>query len=225
MEIGDKVLGFKPKDTDLNYVKEFVGRVGYVDAIQGVNVRINYGEGDSWWYFEKEAAKHIVEKDYDPNSLPVRVKKLHPNSVTPFYSTKGDAGLDLTAVSKSVDEFGNTVFDTGLAFEIPEGFVGLLFPRSSNAKTDLRLTNSVGVLDSGFRGSVLFKYRNDNYVNVKGEDVQLFSEGVLGFGGDYEVGDRVGQLIIMPYPKVKLIEVDELSETERGEGGYGSSGK
>jgi dUTP pyrophosphatase len=157
--------------------------------------------------------------------LEVKVKKLHPESVIPSYAKQGDAGLDLTAVSKSVDEFGNTVYDTGLAFEVPEGYVGLLFPRSSNAKTDLRLTNSVGVLDSGYRGSVLFKYRNDNYVNVKGEDVQLFSEGVLGFGGDYDIGDRVGQLIIMPYPKVNLIEVDELNTTERGEGGYGSSGK
>ena len=81
--------------------------------------------------------------------LEVKIKLLSKNSVMPSYSTKGDAGLDLTAVSKSYDEYGNTVFDTGLAFEIPEGFVGLLFPRSSNAKTNLRLTNAVGVLDSG----------------------------------------------------------------------------
>jgi dUTP pyrophosphatase len=156
----------------------------------------------------------------------VRTKILDKSIKTPElkYARPGDAGIDLTATSKWYDEFGNTCYGTNRAFEIPEGFVGLLFPRSSNSKTDLRLTNSVGVLDSGYRGEVMFKYRNDNYIKVE-EDKFLFKKGVLGFSNEPDIGDRVGQLIIMPYPKVKLVEVDELSETERGEGSYGSTGK
>lgn len=208
MEIGNKVLGFKPKDTPLQYVQEFIGRVGYIDAVQGVNVRVNYGDGDSWWYLGEEVAKHIVEDNYDINSLPVKIKRLHPNSVIPAYAKPGDAGLDLTAVSEEWNEDNSMVtYGTGIAFEIPEGYVGLLFPRSSVCKTSLNLSNSVGVIDSGYRGEVMFKYR-------------YLEQGLI-----YDIGDRVGQLIIMPYPKVNLIEVDELSETERGEGGYGSSGK
>ena len=80
--------------------------------------------------------------------MKVRIKKLHKNAVIPFYSKKGDAGLDLTAISKEYDEYGNVVYGCGLAFEIPDGQVGLLFPRSSNAKKDLLNTNSVGVIDS-----------------------------------------------------------------------------
>ena len=208
MEIGNKVLGFKPKDTSLGYVEDFMGKIGYVDAIQGDNVRVNFGSGDSWWYLGEEAAKYIVDNNYDRNSLPVKIKRLHPNSVTPAYAKPGDAGLDLTAVSEEWNEDNSMVtYGTGLAFEIPEGYVGLLFPRSSVCKTSLNLSNSVGVIDSSYRGEVMLKYRYPE-------------QGLI-----YDIGDRVGQLIIMPYPKVNLIEVDELSETERGEGSYGSSGK
>lgn len=80
--------------------------------------------------------------------MKVKVKKMNEKAVIPTYAKDGDAGMDLTATSKSFDEYGNVVYGTGLAFEIPKGYVGLLFPRSSNAKTELFLTNSVGVLDS-----------------------------------------------------------------------------
>lgn len=138
----------------------------------------------------------------------VKIKKLHPDAVIPNYSKAGDAGLDLTAISEewNVDDTIVT-YDTGLAIEIPKGHVGLLFPRSSIYKTSLDLTNAVGVIDSGYRGSIMFKFR---YVE----------EGMV-----YDVGDRVGQLIILPYPEIEFEEVDELSETDRGEGGYGSTGK
>jgi dUTP pyrophosphatase len=140
--------------------------------------------------------------------MKVRIKKLDPNSVIPSYANAGDAGLDLTAVSKTVDNSGNIVYGTGLAFEIPQGYVGLVFPRSSNAKKDLWLTNSVGVIDSGYRGEVMFKYRPVSFKER-----------------EYMVGERVGQLIIMPYPYIEFEEADELSESERSTGGYGSSGK
>jgi len=142
--------------------------------------------------------------------MEVKIKKLHPDAIIPVYSKPGDAGLDLTATSIMGDSHDNIVYGTGLAIEIPEGYVGLLYPRSSNSKTDLYLTNHVGVIDSGYRGEIMFKFRPINGV----VDANI-----------YAVGDRIGQLIIMPYPKVELIEVDELSDSERGEGGFGSTGK
>lgn len=143
----------------------------------------------------------------------VKIKKLVENAVIPKYSKPGDAGLDLTAVSKTIDGNSNIVYGTGLAIEIPEGFVGLLFPRSSNSKTDLYLTNHVGVVDSGYRGEIMFKFRS-----------VLCSSGQYISGKDYEVGDRVGQLVIIPYPSIEFQEVEELSTTERNTGGYGSTG-
>ena len=139
--------------------------------------------------------------------MEIKIKKLTPNAVIPRYAKAGDAGMDLTA-TRIWFEDNNVCYGTGLAFEIPEGYVGLLFPRSSNAKKDLLLSNSVGVLDSGYRGEVTFKFRQTkNMANA------------------YEVGDRIGQIIILPYPTIEFEEVEELSETERGDGGYGSSGK
>lgn len=142
--------------------------------------------------------------------MQVKVKKLHPDAVIPSYSKAGDAAMDLTAISVDKDEYGNAVYGTGLAIEIPEGHVGLLFPRSSNSKTDLYLTNHVGVIDSGYRGEIMFKYRG-----VRGLlDARIYAKN-----------ERVGQLMILPYPQIELVESDTLSETERGIGGFGSTGK
>ena len=140
----------------------------------------------------------------------VKIKKLHADAVIPSYSKHGDAGMDLTAVD-AVFTKDYIAYKTGLAFEIPEGFVGLLFPRSSNCKKELILSNSVGVLDSGYRGEVEFRYRIVPNYNMYEENI-------------YEIGDRVGQLLIIPYPEVQFEEVKELSVTERGAGGYGSTG-
>lgn len=166
--------------------------------------------------------------------MEVKIKKLHKDAVIPKYAKEGDAGLDLTATSVEHDKYGNIVYGTGLAFEIPEGYVGLLFPRSSNAKTNMYLTNSVGVLDSGYRGEVMFKYKTAHNVasvlqylwqkyirRMKPLNVRI---NTMTYGA-YEVGDRVGQLIILPYPKIEFVESDELSKTQRGAGGYGSSGR
>ncbi len=144
------------------------------------------------------------------NNLSVNVKRTNNNAVIPKYATIGDAGMDLVAVSKHTDMINNLViYDTGLAFEIPTGYVGLVFPRSSIRKYNLQLTNSVGVIDSGYRGTIQFTFRI----------VDGVTEPKL-----YEIGDRVGQIIIVPYPIVNCVEVDELSDTDRGEGGFGSTG-
>ena len=143
--------------------------------------------------------------------LKIKIKKLHQNAVIPKYAIDGDAGLDLTAVSKTTDENSCIVYGTGIAIEIPRGYVGLIFPRSSVSKVNLSLSNSVGIVDFGYIGEIKFKF-------IKGDRNHIFTP-------EYNVDDRVGQLIIMPYPQIEFEEVYELSETERGSGGYGSTGK
>lgn len=166
--------------------------------------------------------------------MDIKIKKLHPNAVIPSYAKEGDAGLDLVATSKSFDEYGNIVYGTGLAFEIPTGYVGLFFPRSSNARTNLYLTNSVGVIDSGYRGEVMAKYKCVHNTTsrlkwwwqtkvLKRENSNFIINTLTS--NAYNVGDRIGQLIVVPYPYITLLESESLSETERGEGGYGSTGK
>ena len=154
--------------------------------------------------------------------MKVKVKKLHPDAVIPSYAKPGDAGMDLVAVSRNIDEYGNLVYGTGLAFEIPEGYVGLVFPRSSISKKGLQLTNSVGVIDSGYRGEVTAKFKGSFTAFRK----DLNGEGAYALckGNIYDVGERIAQMIIIPYPQIEFEEVDELSETERGCGSYGSTG-
>jgi dUTP pyrophosphatase len=137
--------------------------------------------------------------------MQVKIKKLHELVEIPTYAKPGDAGMDLTAVSIEKDAYGNAVIHTGLAVEIPEGYVGLVFPRSSISKYDMHLRNSVGVIDSGYRGEIMLKF-------------SFMEDGKL-----YQMGDKIAQLIILPYPQITFEEVDELSETERGEGGFGST--
>lgn len=171
--------------------------------------------------------------------IKVKIKKLHKDAVIPQYAHLTDAGLDLTAVSKTYDEYGNVVYGFGLSFEIKEGYVGLIFPRSSIHKHYITLTNSVGVIDSGYRGEVTAKFSHNRCVVssrslkerirhlitswlVKRDDISL---NVTRFDGqDYKVGDRVAQMIIIPYPKVMFEEVQELSDSDRGTNGYGSTG-
>ena len=138
--------------------------------------------------------------------MKVKIKKLHPSAVIPEYARQGDAGMDLTAIDVVAD--GSTLtYKTGLAIEIPFWHVGLLFPRSSVYKTGQTLTNCVGVIDSGYRGEIMLKYTLSPYAK------------------EYNIGDRVGQLIIMPYPKIDFHEVDELIPSDSGDCGYGSTGR
>jgi dUTP pyrophosphatase len=144
--------------------------------------------------------------------MKVKFKKLVDTAVTPGYAKLGDAGMDITAIAHKINTEHNFIeYHTGLSFEVPDGYVGLLFPRSSVSKKDLNLANCVGVVDSGYRGEITFRYKFDSdsyFANVK----------------RYQDGDRVGQLVIMPYPEIELEEVNELAESSRGTGGYGSTG-
>lgn len=136
----------------------------------------------------------------------VKFKKLSELGQKPRRSTDGAAGYDLYAAR--VEDRGDSVaYYTDIATEIPEGYAGLLFPRSSIVKTGMHLGNGVGVLDRDYRGNISFVF----YKRPGSES--------------YEVGDRVGQLVIVQLPGVEFTQVEELSETGRGSGGYGSTGK
>lgn len=160
--------------------------------------------------------------------MKVKIKRLNDKAVIPVKAHVTDAGFDLVATSRTVDPDGNIVYGTGLAFEIPEGHVGYIFPRSSISKKNIILTNAVGVIDAGYRGEVTFKFKANTQVGLyKSPENEYFFHKSIAFldGKIYEVGDRIGQLIIMPIPDIELEEVDELSTTDRGTGGYGSTGK
>lgn len=141
-------------------------------------------------------------------SLLVNVKKLHENAVIPSYSKDGDAGMDLTITREIENTSFSVSYGFGIAMEIPRGYVGLVFPRSSVRNQDLILSNCVGVIDSGYRGEIQATFKKTNGLDSM----------------KYKVGDRGAQIIILPYPQIKMIESDELSNTERGEGGFGSTG-
>ena len=167
--------------------------------------------------------------------LQVKIKKLRPDAVIPSYAKTGDAGLDLIATSIQYADDTKapyTELGTGLSIEIPEGYVGLIFPRSSISKTIHSLANSVGVIDSGYRGEIKFRFTLNGtsaFLQTFKTLGQLSKADYYAVFPDqdavYKVGDKIGQLIIMPYPQIQLIESEELSETERGTGGYGSTGK
>jgi dUTP pyrophosphatase len=140
--------------------------------------------------------------------MKVRIKKLVPEAVIPSYANPGDAGLDLVATYVKVEDhnkYGFFEYGTGIAVEIPEGYVGLIFPRSSISKTGLMLSNAVGVIDHGYL-----------------EEIKLRFKYVSGTSS-YEVGDRIGQLVILPHPRIEFEEVPDLGESKRG--GFGSTGK
>lgn len=141
--------------------------------------------------------------------MKVKLKKLHPNAVKPKYAKESDAGLDLVATSIIENTSFQITYGLGIAIEIQEGMVGLVFPRSSVRNTELILSNSVGVIDAGYRGEL-----QATFIKLNGLDSIA-----------YKVGDRIAQIIIVPHPIIQIVEVDELSESSRGIGGFGSTGK
>ena len=141
-------------------------------------------------------------------TLDIKVKKLHPNAVIPSYSKVGDAGMDLTITSEIENTTFSVSYGFGIAMEIPKNYVGLVFPRSSVRNQELVLSNCVGVIDSGYRGELQATFKKTNGLDSL----------------KYKIGERGAQIIILPYPQVKMVESEELSNTERGDGGFGSTG-
>lgn len=142
-------------------------------------------------------------------AVTVKIKKLHENAVIPSYSKVGDAGMDLTITTIISETNEDVTYGFGIALEIPRGYVGLVFPRSSVRKYDLSLTNSVGVIDSGYRGEIQATFKK--------------TKGLDSF--KYNTGERAAQIVIMPHPNIELIEFKDLNSSDRGDGGFGSTGK
>lgn len=157
------------------------------------------------------------------NKLKIKIKRLYPDAVIPTYAKEGDAGLDLTA--HSVNDLESEPFaeyGTGIAVEIPIGYVGFVFPRSSvSKKRNFYLKNAVGVIDSGYRGEIKMRFHTENGI-VK-RFLAAYNEG-HDSNEKYKIGEKIGQLIILPYPLIEFEEVSELSSTERDVGGFGSTG-
>lgn len=157
--------------------------------------------------------------------MKVKIKKLIPEAIIPKYAKLGDAAMDLVATSfeeqqttlvecdadgnkeMPIEVFKFFEYGTGLAIEIPEGYVGLIFPRSSISNMGLSLANSVGVIDSGYRGEIKLRF----YKPV----------GLI----PYKVGDKIGQIMIVPYPQIEFEDSEELSSSDRNISGFGSTGK
>ena len=142
------------------------------------------------------------------SDIPVPIKRLNPSAIIPSYSKEGDAGLDLTITTIISESTTKITYGFGIAMAIPKGYVGLVFPRSSVRNYEMMLSNCVGVIDSGYRGEIQATFNKLHDVHNK-----------------YEIGDRAAQIMIIPYPKIRFIETEELTKTDRNEGGFGSSGK
>lgn len=142
--------------------------------------------------------------------MKLKVKRLSEKAHLPAKAHHTDAGFDLKSTERSYNNKEQYYeYETDLAIELEPGYVGLIFPRSSISNKDLMLTNHVGVIDENYRGAIKFRFKTTT-TDYK-HDL-------------YEIGDKIGQLLIMKLPDVELEEVQELSGSERGTGGFGSSG-
>ncbi|MEI7759228.1 MAG: dUTP diphosphatase [Thermoleophilia bacterium] len=143
-------------------------------------------------------------------ATPLKVQRLRPDAVLPTRAHSGDAGLDLSACETTTIGPGQrALVATGLALELPEGHVGLVVPRSGLAlRHGISLVNTPGVIDEGYRGEV-------RVIMLNTDATQPFT---------VEPGMRVAQLLVMPVPRVEVVEVMDLTDSARGEGGFGSSG-
>ncbi len=146
------------------------------------------------------------------SALNIDITRTSPSAVIPGYARAGDAGLDLVANESAVVSFGSvTTVGTGIAIALPEGYAALVIPRSGlAARHGVTVVNAPGLIDSGYRGEI--------------KVILALLDGATERGFVIEPGDRIAQLVILPYPQIALREVDALDETERGTQGFGSSG-
>lgn len=212
---------------------------------------------------DKKDLNTLIKEAIGQIKLEVKFTKLNEKAIIPTYAHDGDVGMDMTAIDVEYDANNDIyIYHTGLAFETDKHYGMLLFPRSSNRKTDAYLCNHVGIADTAiYRGEIIFCYKNRTSLETRAE-INAFkyfinsianstftvstSDGVQFTWGEYarntinssswvyenplnfapyKVGERIGQMVIIPYPEVKLTEYEKLSETERGSNGFGSTGK
>lgn len=147
------------------------------------------------------------------NKVPCKIKKLHPDAKIPTQATPNDTGYDLFAISERtvVDGAGYTIiYGTGIAIELDKNFAAYIAPRSSITKsTTLMLGNNLALIDQDFHGEIVLQFRNLSTYGLK----------------KYNIGDRIGQLFILPRYEINFEEVEELTTTPRNTGGFGHSGR
>lgn len=199
--------------------------------------------------YRKENKERIKEKDKGmENYINVKIKRENEDVKLPKYAKPGDFGMDLTCTSIVYNsEYDFYEFHTGVYCEFPKGVGAYLLPRSSNRKTDAYLCNSCGLIDEGYRGELIFCYKNrtsyevqcmldewerlktESYDKMFEEDARMIISSIheepdpMDFC-PFKVGDRIGQMVIFETKRAELTEVDELTDSERGSGGFGHTG-
>ena len=196
--------------------------------------------------------ENIVNEAIGLEPIEIKIKKLSENAVIPKYAIDGDVGMDLTAIDVEYDEEKDMyIYHTGISIESPKHYGVLIFPRSSNRNTDAYICNHVPVIDTAvYRGEIMICFKNRDSLDqiaLKEEMDELLTslqvyrdpsnavdeaykayyktkEDPMKYA-PYKVGDRICQMVVIPYPNVLFKETDELSKTERGEKGFGSTGK
>ena len=196
--------------------------------------------------------ENIVNEAIGLEPIEIKIKKLSENAVIPKYAIDGDVGMDLTAIDVEYDEEKDMyIYHTGISIESPKHYGVLIFPRSSNRDTDAYICNHVPVIDTAvYRGEIMICFKNRDSLDqiaLKEEMDELLTslqvyrdpsnavdeaykayykakEDPMKYA-PYKVGDRICQMVVIPYPNVLFKETDELSKTERGEKGFGSTGK
>jgi len=156
----------------------------------------------------------------------LKIKKLHPAAIVPTYASEGAACFDLHSIGGPLSAHGlhpgdKATFRTGLSFEVPPGWVMMIYSRSGHGfKNDVRLANCVGVIDSDYRGEVLVKLTSDQHVRPNILGTLPFAAAAMAI----QPGDRIAQAMLVPVERVTFTMADELSNTARGAGGFGSTG-
>lgn len=155
----------------------------------------------------------------------VKFKRLAPDAVVPTKANPSDSGFDLIAINDgTIDEKGFIEYETGIAVQPPVGYYFELFPRSSISKYDLILANGIGVIDQGYTNSIKIRFKMPNRFSYQSQNNENKSVAFYPFANVYKKGDKIAQLILKKLEPVILVEVENLSETVRGTGGFGSSG-
>jgi dUTP pyrophosphatase len=202
------------------------------------------------FYDDRKDFLTLAKEAIGYSKLDIKIKKLDDRAIIPSYAHDGDVGMDITAISLEYDkELDMYVYHTGLSIETDKHYGVFLFARSSNRKTDAYLCNLVGIADTAiYRGEIIFCFKNrDSLLTIatrvkmdvfmrlmktqsivdaikKAEDAfNEVMDNPMKFA-PYQVGDRIGQMVVLPYPDVNIREVNELSQTERGSNGFGSTG-
>lgn len=162
--------------------------------------------------------------------MKIRIKKLLENAVVPRKAHDTDAAYDLTATSVRILPNGAICYGTGIALEIPKGYAGFIYPRSSVRSKLLTMSNCVGVIDSGYRGEVMLSFFPEYHLTLWGEIKRILhiknsQDDFVTISEMYEPGERIGQLIVRSVANIEFIEAEELDNSDRGTGGHGSSGK